>query len=119
MNMRKLILSFTAVFLLFVACNKNCKIKYPKDVKPIDWENYNDVYTVYWNMVHCCSETIDLQNETIKISGWKAWSYDAFNLCGEAKYADRKLGYTAASPFITIECHLHEFKEKLDWRNLC
>ena len=47
--MKKIILYITALLLLFSACKKSCKIKYPKDIKPIDWENYNDVYTVYWN----------------------------------------------------------------------
>ena len=54
----------------FSACEEKCKIKYPKDVKPIDWENYNDVYTTYWNTVHSCSESITLQSDTIKIYGW-------------------------------------------------
>ena len=44
-----IVLRFTIVLLLFAGCDKNCKIKYPKDLKPIDWENYNDVYDVIWN----------------------------------------------------------------------
>ena len=55
-SMRKIsflmILCIAAIILLFATCDNPCKIKYLKDVKPIDWENYNDVYTVYWNYVH-------------------------------------------------------------------
>jgi hypothetical protein len=46
----------TAILLLFTTCEKNCIGKRPKDVKPIDWENYNDVHTVYWNYVSLYSE---------------------------------------------------------------
>jgi hypothetical protein len=42
-----LILSLTAV--LFAACDEFCGIEPPLDIKPIDWKNYNDVSTVYWN----------------------------------------------------------------------
>jgi ABC-type oligopeptide transport system substrate-binding subunit len=66
-----LILSFAAV--LFAACEKNCIGKRSKDVKPIDWENYNDVSTVYWNYVSLYSERKqEDEGKTIKISGWKA-----------------------------------------------
>jgi len=91
-----MILCITAVVLLFANCGKECKIKYPKDLKPIDWENYNDVYTVYWNLVHCCSEDPYFQTDsmecvnrgTIKISGWKVQSRDLFALCDDAKCAE-------------------------------
>jgi hypothetical protein len=106
---------------LLAACDKGCKIKYPKDVKPIDWENYNDVYTVYWNTVHPCSDLCNhpedfwnYQCDTIKISGWKAWGYDYFYLCDDAKYAIRDLGYTAPFPMMRIRCNLPSFKDKLD-----
>jgi hypothetical protein len=69
---------------------------------------------VYWNCYSCCDEINENEGRTVKISGWKAWSYDAFNLCDDAKYADRKLGYTAATPFVTIRCDLPEFQAKLD-----
>jgi len=41
--MKRIILCFTAILLLFTDCNKDCIIKHPKDVKSIDWENYNDI----------------------------------------------------------------------------
>ncbi|MFA6869181.1 MAG: hypothetical protein WC142_04295 [Bacteroidales bacterium] len=56
--------------LLFVACDKTCGIKPPKDVKPIDWENYNDVSTVYWNTYSYKEiENFPLDKE-IMVCGW-------------------------------------------------
>ena len=49
--MKRLLICLTAILLLLSACEKDCKIKYPKYLNSIDWENYNDVYTVYWNYV--------------------------------------------------------------------
>jgi hypothetical protein len=112
--MKRIVLYLTALLLLFVACEKN-----PKDVKPIDWEDYNDVYTVYWNCYSSCDKIkSEYAGKIIKISGWKAWSYDSFNLCDDAKYADRSLGYSAAFPFIPILCNLSEFKTKMDTNDL-
>ena len=54
---RFLLLFCSAILFLLTACEKHCKIKYPKNIKPIDWENYNDVYTVYWNYHTVSSET--------------------------------------------------------------
>jgi len=97
--------------LLFSACEK---IKIPKDVKPIDWENYNDVYTVYWN---CYSSYKKIKSEyegkTIKISGWSPWWYDSFYLCDDAKYVDNTVRADVI-PTILITCYLPGFKEKLD-----
>jgi hypothetical protein len=45
--------------------------KLPKDLKPIDWINYNDVYTVYWNNINNCVEgDFSDENKKIKIYGW-------------------------------------------------
>ena len=33
----------------FSSCQKSCIKDRPKNVKPIDWNNYNDVSTVFWN----------------------------------------------------------------------
>ena len=112
--MKRIILYLTVIVLLFAACDRACKINYPKYVNPIDWENYNDIHTVYWNTIHCCDETISLQSDTIMISGWKPWSYREFSLCDDAKYADRGLGLTAASPIISIWSKLPEFETILD-----
>jgi len=58
-------LSLVSILLLFAACKRDK----PKNVQPIDCENYNDVHTVAWNAAHSCSETIDIQCDTIKICG--------------------------------------------------
>ena len=80
--MKRIILCFTAIILLFTNCNNECKnwdcienpckIDYPKDVRPIDWENYNDVYTVYWNNFSYCedAEVIGRTGKQIKVFGW-------------------------------------------------
>jgi len=49
------------IILLFIAlsgfaCGSDCSIDKPKNLKPIDWEGWNDVYTVYWNTSMECSE---------------------------------------------------------------
>jgi len=104
--MRKIILCFTALLLMFATCEK-----IPKDVKPIDWENYNDVYTVYWNLYSSCEKIkSEYYGKTIKIAGWNIWYLDAFSLCDDTK--------DNAAPFVAIECNLPEFKTKLDTSDL-
>jgi len=103
------------LLLLFTACEKSCNVKPPKNVKPINLENYNDVYTVYWNYISLESKrNQEDEGKIIKISGWKAWSYDAFSLCDDAKYADKSLGYTAAFPHIDIGFNFPEAHAMLD-----
>lgn len=61
----------TIVF--FASSCGRCGFKKPQGVKPIDWENYNDVYTVYWNY---CDQGEDVcKNEgfsgkTVMVYGW-------------------------------------------------
>jgi len=52
------------------SCKENCDINRPKNLKPIDWENYNDPYTVYWNGLKNCSEPGFDDGTKIKVSGW-------------------------------------------------
>ena len=69
--MKRIILCLTALLLLFAACEKGCKIKYPKDVKPIDWENYNAVYDVFWNYITLCKEANEEDyGKDIMVCGW-------------------------------------------------
>jgi len=42
----------------------------PANIKPIDFENYNDVYTVYWNYRTYCDETDPNPGDSIKVWGW-------------------------------------------------
>jgi len=93
--MKKIILCLTAVLLLFIACEK-----IPKDIKPIDWENYNDVYTVYWNCYSSCKKIkSEYEGEIIKISGWKIQSRDGFALGDDAKCAENLF---VPSPFEVV-----------------
>ena len=65
------LLILCGVALLVVSCKPNCDINKPKGVKPIDWENYNDVYTVFWNGVRDCSSgNFDDAGKDIKVFGW-------------------------------------------------
>jgi hypothetical protein len=60
-----------AVALFAGSCGKNCEVKRPKDLKPINWESYNDVYTVFWNFssksTPCPYGPTGL---TLKVCGW-------------------------------------------------
>jgi hypothetical protein len=66
-------LLLTSLVLFNLSCKETEKcgaIEKPKNLKAINWENYNDIYTVYWNYAGDCSN-IDLTGEkTIKIEGW-------------------------------------------------
>jgi len=89
--MKKIILLlFTAVLILFSGCEKNCLLKKPKNLKSVDWENYNDVYTLYWNFMKPCSEISEFENKVIKIAGWREWSSGEYNivLCDDPNYCD-------------------------------
>jgi len=49
---------------------KDCEVTKPKH-KPIDWGNYNDVHTVYWNYTGKCSDFKEERpGPTIKMYGW-------------------------------------------------
>ena len=64
------ILAFCTIIFFAFSCEQNCEIKKPKGVKPIDWENYNDVYTVHWNYFKDCIEPCGDIGRNIKIYGW-------------------------------------------------
>jgi hypothetical protein len=70
--MKKIIVCLMTVLLGLASCDKACNPKHPQDLKPIDWENYNDVYTVYWNYINKCREKSYNRNEKkkIKVYGW-------------------------------------------------
>ena len=69
--MKKVILCFATLLLIVAACKPNCNPKVPKGVQPIDWENYNDVYTVHWNYTMDCSNApLGRTGQTIKMYGW-------------------------------------------------
>jgi hypothetical protein len=109
--MKKIILSIFIASIFIVmsflcACDEgNCEIKRPKDLKPVDWNNYNDVYTVYWNYYGEYGEFVadTTLGKNIKVYGrihQSSFRYDSFYLLVDPKD-------TFASTFyegITIEC---------------
>ena len=91
--MKKIILCFTVLLLLFANCNKDCKkgnckdddpckIDRPKDLKPIDWDNYNDVYTVCLNLKVDCNDSNNIQTwwkKEIMVCAWVSTNKDTVN----------------------------------------
>ena len=78
-TMKKLIIQvliLCGIALFALSCNENknpCQIERPKNLKIIDWDNYNDVYAVYWTYnKRDLSETwvYDDTLKTIKICGY-------------------------------------------------
>lgn len=71
----------TILFLtgfLLCACAVCIRVKKPKDVKPIDWENYNNVYDVFWNFYLCSDDVEDWgMRERIKVYGWLDYDSDS------------------------------------------
>ena len=79
------------MLILFLGCEKTCLLKKPKNLKSVDWENYNDAYTLYWKFMKQCSEISKFEKKVIKIAGWKKWSSknsNGFYLCDDPKYCD-------------------------------
>ena len=68
-----MILCLAAILLLLANCGEPCKVVKPKDLKPIDWENYNDVKTVYWNTVKLYKD-MSHKPQTVKIAGYIIYS---------------------------------------------
>ena len=68
--MKKVICLLSVFCLLACIACENCSVKRPKNLKPIDWENYNDVYTVYWNCVKICNDPDNVQGKKVKVYGW-------------------------------------------------
>ena len=94
----------------FTACNKNCckekdcQPKIPNDIKAIDWENYNDVYTIFWNCYGLCSDEHIYDDSIVKICGWCVVRFDLFSLCDDAKHSTWDPSITLGSAiFIVID----------------
>ncbi|MDR1180547.1 MAG: hypothetical protein LBL13_01010 [Bacteroidales bacterium] len=70
--MNKIILCILTGMLVFTACGKICRsVKPPKDLKPIDWTHYNDVYTVSGNFYTLCSDIkSEYKDKEIMVYGW-------------------------------------------------
>ena len=130
-NMKFIIfLCLTALLLLFASCEKGCKIKYPKDVKPIDWENYNDVYTVYWNYVHVNGSKQEHkmrmdEGKEIMIYGWVTSQYanstiPLFDLCESPNGGIRcPIGIELPTPDPYLFTHLRTKLDTCDLTKKC
>jgi len=91
--MKRIILCLTAILLLFSACEKACLEKKPRKVKPIDWENYNDVYTAFWNTYSTISESSNILQREIMVYGWVKPKYSEyrFTLVTDTHDSDKSL----------------------------
>lgn len=85
------------ISLFFAGCsfNERCDIiAVPDNVKPIDWEGYNDVSTVYWNNTGDCldftigstGKTIKLYGRIVPITGYGPHPVVAFSLSSDSVY---------------------------------
>jgi len=112
------------------------EIEKPSDVMPINWEDYNDAYHVFWNFFSDkCRDDIGIPTEkTIKISGkfekreihrgehvtviYALKSVNEYEHKGIYDIVSKR--YTFFVPFVEIYCHhiLEEFLEKVDSEDL-
>ena len=83
------------LLFIFASCSiYHCSpIKKPADLKPLDLENINDVYTVYWNAKHNCVDIKWMEiGYEITMYGWIFNPYNEwinpthFSLIGDPKY---------------------------------
>ena len=72
-----LFVSVCAALLLVAGCDKtkdDGNNLSSKTLGPVDWEGYNDVYTVYWTYTGDCSQFLSRSagdiGKIIKIAGW-------------------------------------------------
>ena len=71
--MKNLIFISLNICLFLCSCKKNehcVEIEKPSNLKPINFEDYNDVHTVYWNYLAYCDETDPNPGDFIKVWGW-------------------------------------------------
>ena len=111
-----MILCLAAIILLFAACSdKYCGIDPPKDLKPIDWANYNDVSTVFWNYYTFCSKMKEEDYlKEIMVSGYISrgkFKHDLFLVEDVSKIND---GNSGDMGNIAITYHNLELQNKVD-----
>jgi hypothetical protein len=133
--MKKIYFLLLAICLIGTACeekDKQCNnIEKPADLKPIDWENYNDAYTVYRNYYSSCgaAKREDIGKD-IMIYGWICtiyrdkymlengdWLYDGVKLVDNPNfYNPNKKNSLPEGTWIGIESGfpIDEFQAKLD-----
>ena len=97
-----------------VSCDKDkenpCIIDRPKDLKLIDWGNYNDVYTVYWTYYNreAGTESWVYEDTTkiLKIYGWiiqnHEWDEHNYNGLADFIFVDSQDGELPHVPFVAV-----------------
>lgn len=104
MKQKKIILSIICVIVFFAfSCKSNCDTttEKPDALQSIDWESYNDVYSVWWNyrsndgIIH---EDLTMEKE-IKLYG----NFD--NVSFRSYFESEKYGVN----FKLIDDHKHDF----------
>ena len=101
----------TGIFFL-TACKSLCETNKPANISPIDWDNYNDVYTVNWNFRSNDCSTVG-HIGTIKVYGWVYGSNLPIRLYTKPVQNNDEVNNTLS---IGISTHTiaDEIKEKLD-----
>ncbi len=84
--MKRITFLLTIISILSSGCKDDCTIKKPSNIPSIDWENYNDVYTVYWNYFGLCEGRQANTGDTISLYGWKTSFHDYFYIAADPKY---------------------------------
>jgi hypothetical protein len=120
--MKKIYFLLFAICLITAACEKKaqCKIEKPANLKPIDWEGYNDVYTVYWNYYEDCSLGRNVDKfDTIDVYGWiTGYSIHSYNLTLNDQYenSDKNISIQISSE---IEEELYQTLCTTIWPKKC
>jgi len=94
-------LAICCIILFAFSCTSKCEIdiEKPNDVMPIDWDNYNDVYTVFWNYLkNDCSGSGYPTGDMIKIYG----------------IIDSNNTSVSNSGFVLKDEHEHEYNDVFD-----
>jgi len=92
------------IALITFSCKQPCgiNIENPDEIEPIDWENYNDVYSVFWNYFkNNCHGAGYPTGKTIKVYG----RIDSNSL----KITSEGLNPHGLHSFILMDEHEHEY----------
>lgn len=131
--MNRFVIKFTTIICLVAVFAFSCGIKRceivvekPDDIKPLDRENYNDVFTVFWNYFRNCPALVNPPPDTIKVFGtidtgsfkYRSSVLSNFRLMDENTECDYILNYPF--PSVGIDCYLisYELRKKLDSSDL-
>jgi hypothetical protein len=118
-EMKRIILFLMVILLAVTGCRKECRVG-NKNVPPIDWENYNDVTTVWNNLTHSYKDDIPV-GRTIKVAGWiQHVSYEDISAAEFDLVLDSAIDFNSHGIAIRIEAFdiREELQAKFDTCNL-